>query len=133
MEDGRGQPIEESRADHLPVIICAHQIGTGPFQVTTYGFDSPLEVSTGDRIVKVSVVGIVFRDPIWGQDLVSHCTPLSVAANFIDQLAEPDDQAVSRAFSQGQMKLAVGQSERRWVVCRTFDLFQCAPQPLYID
>ena len=77
--------------------------------MATYGFDRALEVSTGDRIIKVSVVGIVFRDSLWSQDLVSHCAPLSVASNFIDQLVEPDDQAVSRAFSQSQMKLTVGQ------------------------
>ena len=101
--------------------------------MATYGLDSALEVSTGDRFIKVAVVDIVFSDPFWSQDLVSHCTPLSVAANFIDQLVEPDDQAVSRAFSQSQMKVTVGQGERRWVVCRTFDLLQRAPQPLYID
>ena len=81
-----------------------------------------LEVSTGDRIIKVSVVGIVFSDSFWSQDLVSHCAPLSVASNFIDQLVEPDDQAVCLAFCQSQMKVTVGQGERRWVVCRTFDL-----------
>ena len=96
------------------------------------GVDSALKVSTGNRCKKFTVVDIVFSNPLGSQDLVSHCGPLLVAASFIDQLVEPDHQAVSRAFGEGQMKLTVGQCERRWVI-RAFDLLQCAPQPLYID
>ena len=60
---GVGSLSKRSGADHLPVIVSAHQIGTGPFQVATYGLDSALEVSTGDRMIKVAVVDIVFSDP----------------------------------------------------------------------
>ena len=98
-----------------------------------YGFGCAVGIATDDDSEQSTVLSVVAVDPLGGQYLIFHRTPLRMTADFIEELVKPNQQWIVGRFGKGQVKLAVGLSKPLRIVITLFKLIQCPGDVLDID